>query len=161
MARRQTARRQPRRETRTERLEQRIDTLTDLVNTLVTTLSQNAANVAPVIPPGIPLANVGGEESLPPQEDGEVAADEARADTDMRRRRARRRRRTRSNSQINVSGARTPEHTRDSIFDRLERIRVDLNLDNEYNTEDERSAASRGSSDLRARLNARRARPEQ
>ena len=54
-----------------------------------------------------------------------------------------------------------PGHTRDSVFDRLERTRVDLNLDDGYNSENERSAGSRESADLRARLNAQRARPEQ
>ena len=54
-----------------------------------------------------------------------------------------------------------PGHTKDSVFDRLERIRVDPNLDDGYNFENERSAGSRESADLRARLNARRVRPEQ
>ena len=44
--------------------------LTELVNTLVTALGQNAANATSAIPPGIPLANAGGEEGLPPQEKG-------------------------------------------------------------------------------------------
>ena len=57
--------RQPHREKRTKHLEQRIDMLTELVNTLVMALGQNAANVTPTIPPGIPLANAGGEEKLP------------------------------------------------------------------------------------------------
>ena len=47
------------------------------------------------------------------------------------------------------------------MFDRLERIKVDPNLDDGYDSENERSAGSRESADLRARLNARRARPEQ
>ena len=134
MARRQKTRRQPRRETRTERLEQRIDMLTELVNTLVTALDQNAANATPAIPPGIPLANAGGEESLPTQGDGKVAADEAQVDTDVRQRRARRRHRARSDSRRNMSDLRTTEHTRDSVFDRLKRIRANPNLDDGYNS---------------------------
>ena len=54
-----------------------------------------------------------------------------------------------------------PEHARDSVFNKLERTRTDPNLDDEYDSEYKRSASSRESADLRAQLNARRARPEQ
>ena len=61
-------------ETRTRCLEQRIDALIELVNTLVIALGQKADNATPAIPLGIPLANVEGEEGVPPQESGDVAA---------------------------------------------------------------------------------------
>ena len=61
---------------------------------MVTALGQNATNVTPAIPPGIPLANAEGEESLPSQEGEDVAAGETQADTDAHRRRAQRRRRS-------------------------------------------------------------------
>ena len=54
-----------------------------------------------------------------------------------------------------------PKHTRDSVFNRLERTRADPNLDDGYDSKYEHSAGSRESTDLRAQLNARRARPEQ
>ena len=60
-----------------------------------------------------------------------------------------------------MSDLQAPGHTRDSVFDRLERIRVDPNLDDGYNPENQLSAGSRESVDLRARLNAGRARSEQ
>ena len=53
------------------------------------------------------------------------------------------------------------EHTRNSVFSRLERVRVNPNLDDGHDIENERSAGSRESVDLVVRLNARRARPEQ
>ena len=77
MARGRAARRQPRCDARTECLEQRIDTLTELINTLVVALGQNAANMTPVVPLGIPLANVEGEEAPPPQEGKDATASKA------------------------------------------------------------------------------------
>ena len=47
------------------------------------------------------------------------------------------------------------------MFNRLERVRDDLNLDDGYDSENERLVGSRESANLRARLNAQRARPEQ
>ena len=47
------------------------------------------------------------------------------------------------------------------MFYRLERVRVDPNLDDEYNSENERLAGFRESANLSTRLNARRVRPEQ
>ena len=49
------------------------------------------------------------------------------------------------------------EHTRDSVFNRLERTVIDPNLDDEYDSEHEHSAGSRESADLHARLDAQRA----
>ena len=54
-----------------------------------------------------------------------------------------------------------PEHTRDSVFNRLERTKADPNLDDGYDSEYECSAGSKEKVNLRARLNARRARLEQ
>ena len=113
-------RHQPHCETRTERLEQRIDTLTELVNTLVTTLGQNEANATPAIPPGILLAKAEGEKGLPPLEGGDVAIGSAQADTDARRRRARHRRRIRHEDQGDALDSHVSEHTRNSVFNRLE-----------------------------------------
>ena len=161
MARRRTTRHQPRRETRIEHLEQRIDKLTELVNTLVTNLGQNAANVTHAIPPGILLANTGGEEDLPSQEGEDVAVGSSQADTDVWRRHARRRRRVRREDQGDALDLCASKHTRNSVFSKLERVRVDLNLDDGYDSENERSAGSKESTDLRARLNTRRVRPEQ
>ena len=53
------------------------------------------------------------------------------------------------------------EHTRDSFFNRLEQPVANLNLEDDYDSEYERSAGSRESVDLRARLDARRAQREQ
>ena len=161
VARRRTTRHQPRRETRTKCLEQRIDTLTDLVNTLVTALGQNATNATPTIPLGIPFANVKGKEGSPPQKGEDVAAGEAQADTDKRQRRARSRRQTRHKNRGNAPELHEPEHTRDSVFNRLEQTRTNPNLYVGYDSEYERSASSRESANLRAQLNTRRARPEQ
>ena len=73
----------------------------------------------------------------------------------------RRRRRTRHENRRDAPDSHVSEHIRDSVFNRLERVRVDPNLDDGYDSENERLATSRESTDLRARLNARRARPEQ
>ena len=54
-----------------------------------------------------------------------------------------------------------PKHTRDSVFNRLELTVVDPNLDDEYDSEHERSAGSRENADLRARLDTQRAQREQ
>ena len=91
MARRRVARRQPHRETRTERLEKCIDMLTELVNTLVIALGQNTTNVTPAIPPGIPLANMEGEEVPPPQGSRDATVSEAQTNTDVCRRPTQRR----------------------------------------------------------------------
>ena len=155
VARRRATRHQPRRETRTECLEQRIDILTELVSTLVTALGQNAANAIPAIPPGIPLANAEGEEDSPPQEGGNIADGEAQGDTDARRMRARHRRQTRRENRGNTSDLRSSEHTRDLVFNRLERVRVDPKMDGGYDSENECSVGSWESTDLRARLNTR------
>ena len=72
-----------------------------------------------------------------------------------------RRRRTRHEDRGDAPDSRASEHTRNSVFSRLERVKVDPNLDDGYDSENERSAGSRESTDLRARLNVRRARPEQ
>ena len=125
------------------------------------TLGQNAANATPAIPPRIPLANVEGEEVLPPQEGGEVAVDSTQADTDVRRRCTRRRLRTRHEDQGDTPDLRASEHARNSVFSRLEQVRVDPNLDDKYDSEKECSTGSRESTDLRAWLNARREKPEQ
>ena len=130
--------------------------LTELVNTLVTVLGQNAANTTPAIPPGIPIANAEGKDGLSPLEGGDVTAGGAQVDTDARRRCARRRRRTRHENRGDASG-----QTRDSVFNRLERVMDDPNLDDGYDSENEHSAGSRENTDLRARLNAQRARLEQ
>ena len=124
VARRRVTRHQSCRETRTERLEQRINTLTELVNTLVIALSQNAANVTPAIPLRIPLANAKGEEVPPPQESRDVATGKDRADTKAHRRRARCRRcnngRARHKDRGTTPEPQGPEHTKDSMFNRLE-----------------------------------------
>ena len=52
-------------------------------------------------------------------------------------------------------------HTRDSVFNRLERLVADPNLDDDYDSEYERSAGSKESTDLGAWLDARWAQHEQ
>ena len=135
--------------------------LTELVNTLVTVLGQNAANATPAIPLRIPFANTKGEEGLPPQEGGNIVASEAQADTDACQRRARRKRRTRHESRGNAPELHAPEHTRDSVFNRLKQTRPDPNLDDGYDSEYERLVGSKKRIDLRTWLNARRAQHEQ
>ena len=156
---RRAARHQPCHETRKARLKQYFDELTELVSTLVVALDQNAAIVAPTIPPRILLANTESEETWPPQEGRDATTSEARTDTSMHQMRAWRR--CQNVTQI-VHGDHEPtlesrqiEHTRDSIFNRLERLVANPNLDDDYDFEYEHSAGSRGSADLRGRLNAR------
>ena len=159
VAERRATRRQPRRETRTEHLEQCIDTLTELVNTLVAALGQNTANVTPAIPLGIPLAKTEGEEVPPSQEGKDVIAFKARTNADTRRKHAWRSKTMRGmhkNRETAIESHRT-EHTRDSIFNRLERTIVDPNLDEEYDSDYKGSTGSGESPDLQSRLNARRA----
>ena len=162
VARRRAVRRQPRCETRTERLKQCIDTLIELVNTLVAALGQNVVNVTPAILPGIPLANAEGEEIPSPQEGRDATTSEARTNTDACRRHTQRRRhnatRGRLKNRETTSKSHGIEHTRDSVFNRLERTVADPNLDDEYDFEYERSAGSRESIDLHARLDTQRAR---
>ena len=57
--------------------------------------------------------------------------------------------------------SRNTEHTRESVFNRLERPVADLNLDDNYDSEYEHLASSRGSADLCPRLNAQWAQHEQ
>ena len=48
--------------------------------------------------------------------------------------------------------SRETEHTQDSVSNRLEQTITDLNLDDEYDSDYERSAGSRESPDLHAQL---------
>ena len=57
--------------------------------------------------------------------------------------------------------SRKTEHTRDSVFNKLEQTIADLNLDDEYDSDYELSAGSRESPDLRAQLDALRVQHEQ
>ena len=132
---------------------------------LVAALGQNATNVALAIPPWILLANTEGEEAQLPQEGRDTTASEAQTDTSVHRRRARGRLR---NVTRMVRGDREPtlescqmEHMRDSVFNRLERPVADPNLDDDYDSECERSTGSRGNAYPRTRLDARQARLEQ
>ena len=146
VAERRATRCQPRRETRTKHLEQRINTLTELVNTLVAALGQNAANVTHAIHLGISIANAEGEEVPPPQEGRDVIASEARTNVDTHRKRAWRSKTMRcihENRETAIESHQT-EHTRDSVFNRLERTIVDSNLDEEYDLDYKGSAGSKG-----------------
>ena len=123
------------------------------------------ANMAPAIPLGIPLTNVEGEEELPPQEGRDATTSEARTNTDVCQRCARYRsqnvaRVVWEDLEPTLESHRT-EHTRDSVFNRLERPVADPNFDNDYDSKYERSTGSRDSTDLRARLDAWRAQREQ
>ena len=135
--------------------------MTELVNTLVTALGQNAANVTPAIPPRIPLVNAEGEEVPPPQEDRDAMVNEARTNTNVRRRRTRRRRhnatRGRYENQETTPKSHGTERTRDLVFNRLERMVINANLDDEYDSEYECLAGFRESADPRAWLDAQRA----
>ena len=53
------------------------------------------------------------------------------------------------------------EHTKDSVFNRLDQPVDDPNLDDNYEFEHERSVGSRESADLHARLDAQQAQREQ
>ena len=85
-------------------------------------------------------------------------ASEAQIDTNARRRCAQCRR---QNATRIVREDRQPtsesykiEHTRDSVFNRLELLVADLDLDDDYDSEYECSVGSRESIILRARLDA-------
>ena len=139
--------------------------LTKLVNTLVATLGQNTANVALAIPLGISLANAEGEEALFPWKGRDATTNEAWTDSNACRRCARCRRQNTARI-VHKNRKPTPkshkiEHTRDLVFNRLERPVVDSNLDDDYDSEYEGSAGSRESADLRGRLDAWRAQPGQ
>ena len=116
---------------------------------------------APPTLSGIPHANAEDGEGLPSQEGRDIAISDAQADTNTRWRHTRHRRGTRQWNRGDASSLHVFEHTRDSVFNRIERVRDDPNLDDGYNSENERSTGSRDNTDLRARLNARWARPEQ
>ena len=165
LAERRAAGCQPHREMRTEHLKHRLDTLTELVNTLVTALGQNIVNVAPAIPPRISLDNAKGEDAQPPQEGRDTIASEAHTETSQRQRRARHRHRNiaqpaQEDRELTPESRQT-ECTWDSVFNRIELPAIDPNMDDDYDSEFDHSASSRGSADLRALLDGRRAEREQ
>ena len=139
MVTRRAAIRQLRSETKAKRLKQHIDTLTELVNTLVATLGQNSANVTPLLKrarrPELTLMLV----------EGALGIDVVTP------------RKEHTKIERSLPHHTGTKHTWDSVFNRLERIIADPNLDDEYDSDYERSASSRESPDLRAWLDARRA----
>ena len=124
--------------------------LIELVSVLVMALGQNATNITPAIPLGILLAKAKGGEALPPQEGGDATAKEAELTLESQKVTEA----TREDRKPIPECCQT-QRTRDSVFNKLEWPADNPNLDDGYDFEFEHSTSSRGSTDLRARLNAR------